>query len=113
MKKQEISFCDMFCGNQIKTLEEGKDDFIIFRADGAVSYQLAASADDGIMQVTHVFRGNDLLPSTFYQIYLLSRFKLIQKPLITKNKTDAEAKQNINLPTVPKKYPECKLKTAL
>lgn len=65
MKKQEISFCDMFCGNQIKTLEEGKDDFIIFRADGAVSYQLAASADDGIMQVTHVFRGNDLLPSTF------------------------------------------------
>ena len=56
MKKQEISFCDMFCGNQIKTLEEGKDDFIIFRADGAVSYQLAASADDGIMQVTHVQR---------------------------------------------------------
>ena len=73
MKKQEISFCDMFCGNQIKTLEEGKDDFIIFRADGAVSYQLAASADDGIMQVTHVFRGNDLLPSTFYQIYLLRK----------------------------------------
>ncbi|WP_303084123.1 tRNA glutamyl-Q(34) synthetase GluQRS [Dialister invisus] len=73
MKKQEISFCDMFCGKQIKTLEEGKDDFIIFRADGAVSYQLAASADDGIMQVTHVFRGNDLLPSTFYQIYLLRK----------------------------------------
>lgn len=30
MKKQEISFCDMFCGNQIKTLEEGKDDLLFF-----------------------------------------------------------------------------------
>ena len=73
--EEKISFNDMFCGSQIKVLKAISDDFVVFRADGAVAYQLAAAADDGTMGITHVFRGNDLLPSTFYQIYLLKKLK--------------------------------------
>lgn len=75
MMKEDICFFDMFCGMQKKTMEPRKDDFLVFRSDGAVSYQLASSADDGAMGVTHVFRGNDLLSSTFYQIYILHNLK--------------------------------------
>ncbi len=73
--KNDISFNDMFLGMQKKFLKPCGDDFVIFRADGAVSYQLAAAADDGAMGVTHVFRGNDLLPSTFYQICLIKKLE--------------------------------------
>lgn len=73
MEDEKISFSDMFCGTQSKMMKKGRDDFVIFRADGLVSYQLASSLDDGEMAVTHVFRGNDLLSSTFYQIYILKK----------------------------------------
>lgn len=68
-----ISFCDMFMGEQKRMLHAGSDDFVLFRADGMIAYQLAAAYDDGAMGVTHVFRGNDLLDSTFYQICLLKK----------------------------------------
>lgn len=68
---ETVSFTDFFCGKQEKTLCAGRDDFVVRRADGMYAYQLAASADDAAMGVTHVFRGNDLLESTFDQIYLL------------------------------------------
>lgn len=37
------------------------------------AYQLAVSQDDGAMGITHVFRGNDLMDSTFYQILLMRK----------------------------------------
>lgn len=58
-------------------LHAGSDDFVLFRADGMIAYQLAAAYDDGAMGVTHVFRGNDLLDSTFYQICLLKNWDLL------------------------------------
>lgn len=45
-------------------------DFIVKRADGMFSYQLAVVVDDAMMQVTHVLRGADLLDSTPRQIQL-------------------------------------------
>lgn len=41
-----------------------------------VAYQLAVSVDDAAMGMTHIFRGNDLLSSTFYQLYLLKNWEL-------------------------------------
>lgn len=73
MEDTDLSFSDMFRGRQIGTLHAGADDFVLRRADGMMSYQLAASADDGAMGITHVFRGEDLLASTFDQIYLLKK----------------------------------------
>lgn len=45
-------------------------DIIIRRSDGVFAYQLAVTADDGLMEVTQVVRGSDLLSSSAPQIYL-------------------------------------------
>ena len=73
MEDCEISFTDLFRGKETGRLRAGSGDFVLFRADGMIAYQLAASADDGAMGVTHVFRGDDLLESTFGQIYILKK----------------------------------------
>ncbi len=70
-EKETVSFSDIFHKKQYYNLMPNRDDFVIMRADGMVAYQLAVSYDDGAMDITHVFRGEDLLSSTFYQIKLL------------------------------------------
>ncbi len=72
-EEETVSFRDLLAGIQTASLVPGRDDPVLFRADGMVSYQLASSADDGAMGVTHVFRGRDLLPSAFGQISLIRR----------------------------------------
>jgi glutamyl-tRNA synthetase len=60
----------------------GKDfgDFVIWRADGVPSYQLAVVADDAAMHITEVVRGADLLISTARQI-LIYRALGLEPPL--------------------------------
>jgi glutamyl-tRNA synthetase len=45
---------------------EGRDidDFVILRSDGTPTYHLASTVDDVDYEITHVARGEDLLPST-------------------------------------------------
>lgn len=40
------------------------DDFVLVRSDGSPTYHLASTVDDVDYQITHVARGEDLLPST-------------------------------------------------
>jgi len=49
-------------------------DFVIARSDHSPSYQLAVVVDDHTMGVTHVVRGDDLLPSAFRQTLLYEFF---------------------------------------
>jgi glutamyl-tRNA synthetase len=49
-------------------------DFVVRRADGQWAYQLAVVVDDIAMNITHVLRGDDLLPSTGAQLLLYDAF---------------------------------------
>lgn len=46
------------------------DDFVILRTDGTPTYHLASTVDDIDYEITHVARGEDLLPSTPKHILL-------------------------------------------
>ncbi|MEM6599011.1 MAG: glutamate--tRNA ligase family protein [Cyanobacteria bacterium P01_C01_bin.69] len=67
---ESITFTDENYGPQ--SFIAGKDfgDFIVWRRDGYVSYELAVVADDHAMEITEVVRGEDLLLSTAKQILL-------------------------------------------
>ena len=49
-------------------------DFVLWRADGVPSYQLAVVVDDHMMGITEVVRGEDLLVSTARQLLLYQAF---------------------------------------
>ncbi len=61
---REVSFTDGLQGLYTENLERDCGDFILRRSDGVWAYQLAVVADDGLMGVTQVVRGRDLLDST-------------------------------------------------
>ncbi|MDT7848073.1 tRNA glutamyl-Q(34) synthetase GluQRS [Methylophilus sp. VKM B-3414] len=65
-----IGFADRIVGWQQHAMARDIGDFVIKRADGLFSYQLAVVVDDALQGVTHVVRGADLLQSTTRQIYL-------------------------------------------
>lgn len=66
----DIRFHDALQGPQRQNLRQQVGDFVIRRADGIYSYQLACVVDDAFQQVTEVVRGHDLLDSTPRQIWL-------------------------------------------
>ena len=52
-----VSFDDLLCGHVSQDVEREVGDFVVRRADGLFSYQLAVVVDDGLMGVNHVVRG--------------------------------------------------------
>lgn len=67
---RDITFTDRHYGSRSVNLARSCGDFVVRRADGAWSYQLAVVVDDALMGVTEVVRGSDLLLSAAQQIYL-------------------------------------------
>jgi len=67
---QSISFADRVQGKLEQSVEREVGDFVLRRADGIISYQLAVVVDDAAQGVTDVVRGADLLDSTARQIHL-------------------------------------------
>jgi glutamyl-tRNA synthetase len=55
-------------------------DFVILRSDGTPTYLLAAAVDDVKMEMTHVIRGEDLLPSTPRQLELIGAMGVADPP---------------------------------
>ncbi len=71
-----IGFTDRLQGMQICDLEKEVGDFVLRRADGYISYQLAVALDDAEQGMTEVIRGCDLLDSTFRQIHVQQQLGL-------------------------------------
>lgn len=65
-----IEFVDRCCGVQTELLSATCGDYLIKRADGLFTYQLAVMVDDLDQGVSHIVRGADLLSSTARQIYI-------------------------------------------
>ncbi len=65
-----MNFVDRMMGSQSQNLNTAVGDFVLRRADGLFSYQLAVIVDDYLQGITHVVRGDDLLSNTARQIYL-------------------------------------------
>ncbi|MGV0643175.1 glutamate--tRNA ligase [Mycolicibacterium sp. XJ879] len=69
MPDEDITWCDMVRGET--TFSAGSmPDFALTRASGDPLYTLVNPVDDALMKITHVLRGEDLLPSTPRQIAL-------------------------------------------
>jgi glutamyl-tRNA synthetase len=65
-----VEFVDGRAGPQRQDVLAAVGDFVVCRADGTPSYQLAVVVDDAAMAIEHVVRGEDLLGSTARQILL-------------------------------------------
>ena len=65
-----VSFVDGIAGPMAIDVQATVGDFLITRKDRSPAYQLAVVVDDAVGAVTHVLRGEDLLPSTARQILL-------------------------------------------
>ena len=85
-----VSFRDLIRG-QVSFETNLIDDKVLLKADGMPTYHLAVVADDKAMQISHVFRGEEWLPSAPIHILLWKYLgweadmpELVHLPLILK-----------------------------
>ena len=76
MPDRPITFHDLVRG-EVTFLPEHVPDFALVRANGDPLYTLVNPADDALMGITHVLRGEDLLSSTPRQIALYEALERI------------------------------------
>ncbi len=65
----EVKFTDMIRG-EVSFNSSQVDDKVLLKADGMPTYHLAVVVDDYLMHITHVFRGEEWLPSAPVHILL-------------------------------------------
>jgi len=75
----EMTFNDLIRG-QVTISYKNVDDQVIIKSDGFPTYHLAVVVDDHFMQISHVVRGEEWLPSTPKHLLLYSYFEW-QPPL--------------------------------
>jgi glutamyl-tRNA synthetase len=69
MPDEDVSWTDLVRG-EVTFAAGSVPDFVVVRANGDPLYTLTNPVDDALMKITHVLRGEDLLPSTPRQIAL-------------------------------------------
>lgn len=72
-RNEEIKFKDMIRG-WVSVHTSNLDDKVLFKADGMPTYHLANIVDDHLMNISHVIRGEEWLPSAPLHIYLYEAF---------------------------------------
>jgi glutamyl-Q tRNA(Asp) synthetase len=83
-----------------ETLKENVGDFVLKRADGVFTYQLAVVVDDALQGITHIVRGADLLDNTPRQIYLQKclaypTLQYLHLPLVLDDNQEKLSKQTL------------------
>lgn len=69
----DITFKDVVRG-QVTVNTNDIDDQVLMKTDGFPTYHMAVIVDDHLMEVTHVIRGEEWLPSTPKHVYLYEAF---------------------------------------
>lgn len=73
MPGREIIVDDLIRGRVVFQSSE-LDDKVLLKADGMPTYHLANIVDDHLMEITHVIRGEEWLPSTAHHVLLYEGF---------------------------------------
>lgn len=68
-RKEEVRVTDLIRGNVVFHSSQ-LDDKVLFKSDGMPTYHLANVVDDYLMQITHVIRGEEWLPSAPLHVLL-------------------------------------------
>ena len=94
-----IHWSDRRVGAQMQDVEHEVGDFVLRRADGCYSYQLAVVVDDAAQGITDVVRGEDLTNNTARQILLQRQLALptpryLHTPLVLGANQEKLSKQN-------------------
>lgn len=117
-KDVEIKFVDLIRGN-VSVKSHTIDDKVIFKSDGLPTYHLANVVDDHLMDISHVIRGEEWLPSAPLHIMLYKMLgwedtmpEFIHLPLIMGpngklSKRDGDA---LGFPVFPLKWTDPKTK---
>jgi glutamyl-tRNA synthetase len=111
-EKETITSTDLIRG-EVTFKREILDDKILFKSDGMPTYHLANIVDDHLMEITHVIRGEEWLPSVPLHIALYESFgwkapefahlPLILKP-IGKGKLSKRDGDKLGFPVFPLEY---------
>jgi len=72
-ENREIEMNDIIRGD-IKVNSSTLDDKVLFKSDGLPTYHLANVVDDHLMEITHVIRGEEWLPSLPLHVLLYEAF---------------------------------------
>jgi glutamyl-tRNA synthetase len=72
-RNEEVKFEDLIRG-WVKVNTNNMDDKVLFKSDGMPTYHLANIVDDHLMEITHVIRGEEWLPSAPLHILLYRYF---------------------------------------
>ena len=98
-----ITWHDRRLGPQVQDVAQAVGDFVLQRADGCWTYQLAVVVDDAAQGISHVVRGQDLVDNTARQIWLqrclgLPTPQYLHTPLVLGADGAKLSKQNGALP---------------
>ncbi len=109
---ETINAIDIIRGN-VSFKKEILDDKILFKSDGMPTYHLANIVDDHLMEISHVIRGEEWLPSLPLHIALYEAFEweipkfahlpLILKP-VGKGKLSKRDGDKLGFPVFPLEY---------
>jgi glutamyl-tRNA synthetase len=72
-KEGSIITTDLVRGS-ITTENSALDDSVLLKSDGLPTYHLAAMVDDHLMEITHVIRGSEWLPSMPLHVHVIRAF---------------------------------------